>query len=235
MIVNGSSNRCVWWWTRHLEAENNDSVRVGQSRGLRSESIHDMLCEMEGMAAGAGCKNFFYQMNLNPSPGEHLTREQWDRVREIAEQEHGLEGQPFFEVWHVKYGREHPHYIYLRVDLETGKTISDSHDARKNHAIARDIEREFGLQKVIGPYDREPGTPRPARGPKRWEMYRGMQSGIDPRDVTAEVTALREQSDTGKAFQAALEQHGYQLVTGDRGFLILDNAGKNTAWREGPA
>ncbi|MGH9444150.1 MAG: hypothetical protein ACRD3O_00145 [Terriglobia bacterium] len=37
---------------------------------------------------------------------------------------------------------------------------------------------------------------------------------------------MREQSDTGRAFQAALEQHGYQLVTGERGLLILDSAGK---------
>jgi hypothetical protein len=34
------------------------------------------------------------------------------------------------------------------------------HDARKNHAIAREIKRELGLEKVTGPYDREPDAPR---------------------------------------------------------------------------
>jgi hypothetical protein len=231
VIVNGSSNRCVWWWTQHLEAENNDSVRIGQSRGLRSESVYDMLCEMQSLAAGTDCKNFFYQMNLNPSPGEHLTREQWDHVREKAEKTHGLEGQPFFEVWHVKYGREHPHYIYLRVNLETGNTISDSYDARKNHALAREIEREFGLQKVVGPYDREPGTPRPERAPKRWEMYRAMQSGIDIADITAEITELHQQSENAREFRAAIESHGYILARGDKKtggeltLMIIDPAG----------
>ena len=85
MIINGSSNRCVWWWTQHLESETNDKVRVGQSRGLRSDTVYEMLCEMETMAAGTECRNFFYQMNVNPFPGERLTPEQWDRLREVAE------------------------------------------------------------------------------------------------------------------------------------------------------
>src|SRR5208283_3282947 len=49
---------------------------------------------------------------------------------------------------------------------------------------------------------------------------------IDPRDIQAEVTELRQQSKNGKAFHAALELHGYDLVTGRRGLLILDSAGK---------
>jgi hypothetical protein len=115
--------------------------------------------------------------------------------------------------------------VYSRIKLETMRAISDSHDARKNHAIARRIEREFGLRKVIGPYDREPGTPRPKRAPRPWEMYRDKRHGLDTRDIQAQVTALRRQSENGKAFRAALEAHGYQLVTGKRGLLILDSAG----------
>jgi len=225
VIINGSSNRCVWWWTQHLESEENDKVRVAKSFGLRSDNIHDMLEEMMDLAQGTRCENPFYQMNFNPAPGEHLTEKDWDQARQIAEKKHGLEGQPYFMVMHVKYGREHPHFIYSRIDLENMRAISDSKDARKNHAIAREIERELGLQKVIGPYDREPGTPRPPRAPKKYEMYRDKQHGLDTRDITAEVTELRQQSENGKAFQAALESHGYQLVTGNRGLLILDTAG----------
>ena len=55
-----------------------------------------------------------------------------------------------------------------------------------------------------------------------------MKTGIDPRDIAAEVTELFHQSDSGKALQAALELHGYQLLKGDRrGFVILDSAGKD--------
>jgi MobA/VirD2-like, nuclease domain len=233
VIVNGSSNRCVWWWTQHLESEVNEKVEIVKSNGLRGETIRDMLEEMQAMSSGTACENFFYQINMNPRPGERPTPEQWDRARKIAEKEHGLEGQPYFMVMHTKHGREHPHFIYFRVNLETGKTISDSYDARKNHAIAREIERELGLQKVIGPYDREPGTPRPERGPTRWEMYRGMKTDLDPRDVTAELTELRQQCDNGKAFQAALELRGYilaqgdRMVAGERALMIIDPAGND--------
>ena len=94
------------------------------------------------------------------------------------------------------------------------------------HTAAREIEKELGLQKTIGPLDREPGTPRPPRAPEPWEMYRAMKTGIDPRDITAEVTALYKQSQNGQELHNALKLHGYELVTGRRGLLILDSAGK---------
>lgn len=226
MIANGGSYRCVWWWADHLQSKENDRATVVKSYGLRSEDIHDMLSEMEVLAQGTRCQNFFYQMNLNPVPGEKLTEAQWDRVREIAEKHHGFEGQPYFVVEHVKHGRAHQHIVWSRTDIENMRAISDSKDARKNHAIAREIEQELGLQRVTGPYDREPGEPRPKRAPKPWEMYRGMKTGLDPRDIAAEVTELFQQSDNGPAFKAALEEHGYELVTGQRGLLILDCTGK---------
>jgi len=227
MIVNGGSYRNVRWWADHLQAKENDRTCVVESYGLRSETIHQMLSEMEGFAQGTRCENFFYQMNLNPRGDERLTEEQWTRAREIAEKHHGLEGQAYFVVEHVKNGRAHHHVIWSRIDLENMRAISDSKDARKNHAIAREVEQEFDLQRVTGPYDREPGTPRPKRAPEPWEMYRGMKTGLDPRDITAEVTELFHRCDSGKAFQAALEQHGYMLLKGDRrGFVILDSAGK---------
>jgi hypothetical protein len=225
VIVNGSSNRCVWWWAQHLQSEENDNVRIVKTYGLRSSDIYDMLKEMMDLARGTKCENAFYQMNLNPGPSEHLTEKDWERAREIAEKHHGLEGQPYFMVMHTKYGREHPHFIYSRIDLQNMRAISDSNDARKNHAIAREIEREFGLQKVIGPYDLEAGMPRPPRAPKKYEMYRDKQHGLDTRDIQAEVTELFQQSRNGPEFKAALEQNGYELVTGRRGLLILDSAG----------
>ncbi len=227
MIVNGSSNRCVSWWSQHLEADVNEKVEIIAVHGLRPDDIENMLEQMMDFATGTKCQNAFYQMNFSPAPNEQLTEKQWQRVREIAETKHGLQGQPYFIVMHTKHGEQHIHTIHSRISLETGKAISDGNDAKTNHAIARAVEWEFGLQQVIGPYDREPGTPRTEPAPKRWEMLRGMKTGIDPRDIAAEVTALFQQSDNGQAFKAALEQHGYELVTGKRGLLILDCAGKD--------
>ena len=98
MIVNGSSNRCVSWWTQHLQSEVNEDVRVVQSYGLQSDDIHDMLEELMDLARGTRCQNAFYQINMNPAPGERLTEQDWDRARQIAEKAHGLEGQAFVDL-----------------------------------------------------------------------------------------------------------------------------------------
>ncbi len=185
-----------------------------------------MLEEMMERAQGTKCENPFYQMNINPAPGEHLTEQDWDRAREIAEKKHGLEGQPYFMVMHVKHGREHPHFIYSRIDIDNMRAISDSHDARKNHAIAPRDRAGVRIAKNHRPLRPGTGNAAPGARPKKYEMYRDKRNGLDTRDIQAEVTELFQQSHNGKDFQAALEQHGYHLVTGRRGLLILDSAGK---------
>lgn len=227
MIINGRSRRCVWWWSKHLQDENeNERVRVVKIEGLASENIYDLLCEIEGQGLGTRCKNPLWIAAINPGPKEQFSEQDRDRAREILEQERGYRGQPYFMVEHEKKGWKHWHVIYSRIDVEHMRALPDALDAKVCHAAARRIESELGLARVIGPFDREPGTPRPPRAPEPWEMYRGMQTKIDPREIEAEVTAIFRHSETGKAFQAALESHGYRLVTGQRGLLILDSAGK---------
>jgi hypothetical protein len=231
VIVNGSSNRCIWWWDRHLNSDVNEKAEIVKTYGLRGQTVRELLEEMQTLAAGTDCRNFFYQMNMNPAPGEILTAQDWDCARQIAEKEHGLEGQPYFQVMHTKHGRQHPHFVYLRVNLETGATISDSHDARTNHAIARKIEGELGLQKVIGPFDREKGTPRPERAPKRREMLRGMKSGINLLELKEDVTSLRQLSADGKEFETAMQTRGFifargdQIIAGEPALMVIDAAG----------
>jgi len=216
----------VWWWSKHLQDENeNERVRVVKIEGLASENIHDLLCEIEAQGLGTRCKNPLWIAAINPGPKEYFSEQDRDRAREILEQERGYHGQPYFMVEHEKKGWKHWHVIYSRIDAENMRTLPDGLDARVCHAASRRIENELGLEKVIGPFDRQPGTPRPPRAPQPWEMYRGMQARLDPREITAEVTELYRQSETGPAFKAALESQGYQLVTGKRGLLILDSAG----------
>src|SRR5438270_10796658 len=106
-------------------------------------------------------------------------------------------------VEHTKGGRRHRHYIDLRINLETGKLISDSFDYIKHQKTARELEREFGLEPVNGVHVERDG-PRPARRPKNWEVMRGKRSGIDPVDVKAEVTMLWRETESGADFRAAL-------------------------------
>ena len=227
MIIKGASRSCAWWWSKHFQdTQENERVRLVKSEGLASENIYDLMCEMRGHAQGTNCKNFMWVAALNPGPNDRLTEKGWEEAREILEKHRGYQGQPYFVVEHEKHGYIHRHVVWSRIDTEHMRALPDGLDAKLCHAAAREIEQELGLQRVVGPFDREPGTPRPKRAPEAWEMYRGMQTKIDVRDITAQVTELFQQSDNGRAFQAALQQHGYQLVTGRRGLLILDSAGK---------
>lgn len=232
MIVNGASYRSVWWWTRHFEDTiENVRTEIVQSEGLASEDIRDKMREMQLMAEGTRCKNFMWIADLSPSPGEsrRLSEDEWERVRQIAEKFRGLEGQPYFVIEQEKAdGRIHRHAVWSRIDVETGRARPDGWDSEICHAASRAISEELGLQRVPSPFDKDREGPRPKRAPKRWEMYRGMKTGLDPRDIAAEVTELYRQSDSGRAFHTALEQHGYMLVKGDkRRFVILDRAGND--------
>lgn len=208
--------------------EENERAELKQIRGLKADNLEDALLEIQREAAvRPRLKNFMYHADFNPRPNEPFTEEDWERAFEIFEKQRGIpEGTPRVVYEHEKEGRVHRHVIWARLNPETMRAFPDGLDWKVAHIAAREIEKELGLQKTIGPLDREPGSPRPPRAPEPWEMYRAMKTGIDPRDIAAEVTELYRQSQNGQAFQAALELHGYELVTGRRGLLILDSAGK---------
>jgi len=128
---------------------------------------------------------------------------------------------------HVKDDREHYHVVWSRIDIEERRAIPDSHNYRKHEEVARQLEREFGHERVQGALTEREGVPRPARTPSRAEIHQAERSGLDPAEIKAEVTALWQATDNGKAFAAALEEAGYQLARGDRrDFVILDQAGE---------
>jgi hypothetical protein len=74
MIISGGS-RCNWrFFARHLtNSRENDEVRVTEVRGLTSQTVLEALREMDAVASGTRCKNFFYHANINPRYGETLT------------------------------------------------------------------------------------------------------------------------------------------------------------------
>jgi hypothetical protein len=109
--------------------------------------------------------------------------------------------------------------VWGRIDADTMKAIPADFNFARHEQTSRELETLFGLEPVIM-------EPRAERGPKDWETFRAQDSGIDPRDVKLEVTALWHAADSGLAFKAALEDAGYILAKGDRrDFVIIDQAG----------
>jgi hypothetical protein len=228
MVIKGAARRNAAWWTRHLlKDKENDRVSLVETRGLIASDLNSMMQEMKQYASLSGnCKNFMYIASFNPQAHEHHSEEQWERMLEIFEKERGIPAnQPRIVVEHEKKGRTHRHVIWQRMDLETMRAFADGLNPKICQQAAQKIELELGLERT--PKSIEPEKDRPkTQGPKSWEMYRGLKTGIDPREVQAEATALLQQSKNGQDFKVALERHGYELANGNRGLLILDGAGK---------
>jgi hypothetical protein len=217
IIINGGSNCAGGWWAKHLEnGDKNDRVELIELAGLTAETVPEAFREMQGLAAGTRCKNFFYQANINPREDEHLTPAQWRDAVDQLEKNLGLTGQPRFVIEHEKKGRTHQHVIWSRIDVEHARAISDSLTAAIHERTSRQLEIRFDLERgksILLP-NRE--DDRPDRSPKKWEKASAERGGFDPKTAKAFITRLWQTTDTGNALKAALESHGWMLARGDK-------------------
>lgn len=221
MIIKGGARKSGRFFAAHLmKTEENERVAVVEMKNLWAEDVPEAFREMKSIAVGTRAENYFYTVSMNPRADEHLTPEQWDIAVDLTEKNLGLSGHSRFQVEHEKEGRTHRHIVWSRVDAGTMTVTPAKNDYYIHMQTSRDLEQLF---------DHQP-TPDPQHGHRAqkefsdWELFRG-QDGLDPKDVKAEVTKFYRQSDSGVAFVAALEDAGYVLCNGQRGYCIVDQAG----------
>lgn len=227
IIINGGSNRAGGWWGKHLQnGEKNERVQVMEFVGLTAETVQSAFREMEGIAAGTKCRNYFYQANINPREDERLTPAQWREAIDTLEKNLGLAGQPRFVIEHEKKGRVHRHVIWSRIDADRMVAISDSLTAAIHESTSRELEIKFDLERGVSILTPNRDFERPDRRPKKNETFRTLETGIDPETVKRELRSLWERADSGQSFKAALENEGNVLARGDRrDFVVIDRAG----------
>ncbi len=223
MIVKGGSRKSGAFFASHLmKTEENERVSIAEMKGLYAEDVPEAFRELRALAAGTRAENYFYHASINPREDERLTPEQWEFAVDRLEHNLGLDGHVRFQIEHEKEGRTHRHIVWSRVDPDTLTVTPDSHNYLAHDKTRAELEQAFD-------HDPTPPTPQPSQRKSReiadWENFRAAESGIDPKEVKAEVTALWRQSDSGVAFVAALQESGYTLCQGDRGYCILDQAG----------
>lgn len=228
MVIKGKSVAGAKRLALHLErTDTNERMEVKELRGVAAEDLRGGLREMEAVASGCpNCKKPFYHASINTRADERLTDEQRFKAIDRLEAELGLTGQPRAVVIHEKEGREHCHIVWSRIDLEKMRTISDSHNYRKHETVARELEREFGHERVQGAHIEREGRARPERTPSHLEMQQAARTGVSPKEAREHITALWQRTDNGASFQAALEQSGWTLARGDRrDFVAIDAKG----------
>lgn len=227
MIIKGGSRAGAADLAAHLQrVDTNERMEVLEVRGTVSRELEGALREMEAMSSGARCKSPLYHASINVSIHERLGIDGWARAVDRLEEELGLMGQPRTVVMHEKLGREHVHVVWGRVRADTLVAVADSHNYRKHEVVARELEREFGHERVQGAHAERDGVPRPERTLSHAEQQIAERTGIDPKAVKAEITALWQAADNAEAFLAGLEKAGYRPALGSRRqYVVLDQAG----------
>lgn len=227
MIIKGGSRAGASDLAAHLQRiDTNERMEVLEVRGTVARDLEGALREMEAMASGTRCKNPLYHASINTPIHERLGIDSWERAVDRLEEELGLIGQPRAVVMHEKFGREHVHVVWGRVRSDTLLAVADSHNYRAHEVVARELEREFGHERVQGAHAERDGAPRPDRTLSHAEHQITERTGINPKAVKAEITALWQTANGVEAFLSGLEAAGYRPALGARRqYVVLDQAG----------
>lgn len=228
MIVNGKSRGGPKQLATHLlRADTNERVTVLELQSSHTE-LADAFKEWQMIAEGTQGKRGLYHANIDPDARYTMSAEQWHRSVEVLERELGLDGQPRAVILHEKHGRQHLHVVWQRTDIATMTLISDSKNYYAHEDASSRLEEEFGHERVPGKHSkRDPDRALPQAEINHAEWQQAERTGIDPRAFKDQVTALYQASDSGPAFQQALDAQGLMIAKGDRrDFVVIDPSGE---------
>ncbi|MGC2856759.1 hypothetical protein ACM64Y_14900 [Novispirillum sp. DQ9] len=142
-------------------------------------------------------------------------------------------------------GRLHGHVVRLTIDLETGTRLNLSHDYARRERLCRESEFDHGRpftkaaqNKAVYKHlcESRPEVAEAMKaagllqgdrpiGQSPAERHQAERTKIETIDVQAAALKAWESSDTAKAFEAALSEHGFALVEGDKGPRLMDPSG----------
>lgn len=199
-----------------------EEAQVHEVSGFASDDIREAFRSIDAMAKGSRMAKPFFHVQVRNPAGERLTRQQWVTVADRIERVHGLRGQGRAIAFHIdrKTGHEHMHVAWSRLDGWTLKSRPLPFFKQRLKAVSRELEIELGLTRVSS------SRPRPEMAPRRAEEEQSRRLGTDLRRIRSAIRSAWEQSDSGKAFMAALAEHRLVLCRGDRrDFVVVDRAG----------
>ncbi len=192
------------------------------------ETFRDWQTLTEGTKQG---RDGLYHAEISPEAhyAATMTPEQWKRAADILGQELGLQDQARAIVLHGGTdGRKHLHVVWARTDIDAMKLVSDSNNYLANERASKRMELEFGHEFVPGKHakrDRELQPEFPRQELTQDEDQQQKRTGLKVADRKAEIAALHAAADNAQAFKAALEDAGYLLAKGEKGYIIVDETG----------
>ena len=230
MIIKGTSRGGPVQLARHLlRADTNETVSIVQLDSPTG-SLREAMRDWQLISAGTRGSKGLYHANISPDARYAMTPEQWQRAVDVLEQELGFDGQPRAVVVHDKHGRQHIHVVWQRTDIDSMTLVSDSFNYVAHERASLALETEFGHEHVPGKHakrDRAKQPEFPQEKINHAEWQQAERAGVDPHAFKDAITALYTHSDSGQAFQTALEEHGLVLAKGDRrDYVLVDTDGQ---------
>lgn len=192
------------------------------------ETFRDWQFLAEGTKQG---RDGLYHAEVSPAPeyAAAMTPEQWKRAADILGEELGLQDQPRAVFLHGGTdGRKHMHIVWARTDVETMKFISDGYNYVAHEKASHRMELEFGHEFVPGKHDKRDRKLQeefPRQEYDYAEAQIAERTGMTVAERKAQIAALKLTAANGLEFKQALEEAGYLLAKGERGYIVVDDAG----------
>ena len=218
-------------------AEANEVVIPGPSRGLVATTITAQVAELTRLGSHARTNQPIYHVHLDPPVDGNWSDLQREAYWERFEVEFGLERQPYAAQYHVKRGRTHEHREYLRVRPD-GTAIRLDWDFPRREKLGRIAEFEAGQPFVAGKFNRRviaellkegradvaaamiaaglDSVERPVADLTPTQRMQQDRTGVRKGDVQAAAWRAWRASDSGTAFIFALSAEGLRLAQGDK-------------------
>jgi hypothetical protein len=173
MIISGKSRSDWRACARSLmQADARERVAIVEIRGLAADNVFEAMNEIDAMGSGGRCKNTFYHATINPRANERLTPEQWENAVDTLEHELKLDSHSRLVVEREKDGRTFCHVIWSRINADTMTAVSDSFSYAAHERAARQLECDFGHERVQGVHAERDGDRPFSRQTPRGKMRR---------------------------------------------------------------
>ena len=224
MILKGSQRGNALKLAAHLLNErDNDHVEVHELRGFSADDLRGALREADAIAKGTKCQQFLFSLSFNPPETERVSVDQFEAAIEKAEAALGLSSQARAIVFHEKEGRRHAHVVWSRIDVEKMTAIHLSFYKTRLNTVSKELFLEHGWRLPDGYRDKT------RRNPLSFTIDQWQQAKRTKQDPEALKMVFREcwsVSDNRDSFARALEEQGFILAQGKRGYVAVDFHGE---------
>ncbi|HEX9943499.1 MAG TPA: relaxase/mobilization nuclease domain-containing protein [Thermoanaerobaculia bacterium] len=194
-----------------------ERVEWTSARELALEDPREAAVLMRMTAAQGRTEEPVQHLSISLAPGEHLAREQWEKVVDRTLQDLGLDGHQVLIVAHRDTDHEHIHLMVNRVHPETFRAWNRWQDRPRLMASLRVQELALGLHFTPHVHD-------PDRLPERLMqafIYTGEPPFMDY--ARAEARAIFREARSWAELHERLAEKGLYLERKGQGLVVTDD------------